>query len=111
MAKFIVRRILLLLLTMILVSMAVFLITEASPGNVARNVLGAFVTPEQEASFINQMGLDEPVWIRYFYWLAGSDWHAENKVGLPLKRIVTERDGGRCARTANWCAGSFPATT
>jgi len=92
MAKFIVRRILLLLLTMILVSMAVFLITEASPGNVARNVLGAFVTPEQEASFINQMGLDEPVWIRYFYWLAGSDWHAENKVGLPLKRIVTERD-------------------
>jgi peptide/nickel transport system permease protein len=92
MAKFIVRRILLLFLTMILVSMAVFLITEASPGNVARNVLGAFVTPEQEASFINQMGLDEPVWLRYFYWLVGSDWHAEKKVGLPLKRIVTRRD-------------------
>jgi peptide/nickel transport system permease protein len=92
MAKFIVRRILLLFLTMILVSMAVFLITEASPGNVARNVLGAFVTPEQEASFINQMGLDEPVWLRYIYWLAGSDWYAEKKVGLPLKRIVTKRD-------------------
>ena len=91
MAKFIVRRILLLFLTMILVSMAVFLITEASPGNVARNVLGAFVTPEQEASFINQMGLDEPVWLRYIYWLAGSDWYAEKKVGLPLKRIVTKR--------------------
>jgi peptide/nickel transport system permease protein len=92
MAKFIVRRILLLFLTMIMVSMAVFLITEASPGNVARNVLGAFVTPEQEASFINQMGLDEPVWLRYFYWLVGSDWHAENEVGLPLKRIVTKQD-------------------
>ena len=92
MAKFIVRRILLLFLTMILVSMAVFLITEASPGNVARNVLGAFVTPEQEASFINQMGLDEPVWLRYIYWLVGSDWYAEKKVGLPLKRIVTKRD-------------------
>ena len=39
MAKFIVRRILLLLLTMFLVSLAVFLITESSPGNVARNVL------------------------------------------------------------------------
>ena len=38
MAKFIVRRILMLLLTMILVSLAVFLITESSPGNVARNV-------------------------------------------------------------------------
>jgi peptide/nickel transport system permease protein len=91
MAKFIARRVLLLLLTMILVSMAVFLITEASPGNVARNVLGAFVTPEQEASFINQMGLDEPVWLRYLDWLIGSDWRAEDKIGMPLKRIVTAR--------------------
>ena len=92
MAKFIVRRIVLLLLTMVLVSMAVFLITEASPGNVARNVLGAFVTPEQEASFLAQMGLDKPVWQRYVYWFLGSDWQAKRKVGLPLKRIVTEKD-------------------
>jgi peptide/nickel transport system permease protein len=91
MAKFIVRRTILLLLTMILVSMAVFLITESSPGNVARNILGAFVTPEQEASFINQMGLDEPVWLRYIDWLIGSDWRAKGKVSLPLKRIVTKR--------------------
>jgi peptide/nickel transport system permease protein len=89
MAKFIVRRILLLLLTMILVSMAVFLITESSPGNVARNVLGAFVTPEQEASFLAQVGLDKPVYVRYFYWLLGSDWSAGSKVGMPLKRITT----------------------
>ncbi len=75
---------------MILVSMAVFLITESSPGNVARNVLGAFVTPEQEASFLAQVGLDKPVYVRYFYWLFGSDWSAEHKVGMPLKRITTE---------------------
>jgi len=89
MAKFIVRRVLLLLLTMIIVSMAVFLITESSPGNVARNVLGAFVTPEQEASFLAQVGLDKPVYVRYFYWLMGSDWSASRKVGLPLKRSIT----------------------
>ena len=74
MVKFIVRRVLLLFLTMILVSMAVFLITESSPGNVVRNVLGAFVTPEQEASFLAQLGLDKPAWQRYLYWLIGSDW-------------------------------------
>jgi len=78
-----------LLLTMILVSLAVFLITESSPGNVARNVLGAFVTPEQEASFLAQVGLDKPVYVRYFYWLFGSDWSAGRKVGMPLKRITT----------------------
>ena len=92
MAKFIVRRFFLLLLTMILVSVAVFLITESSPGNVARNVLGAFVTPEQEASFLAQTGLDKPLYIRYLYWLFGSDRHASRKVGLPLKRIITEQD-------------------
>jgi peptide/nickel transport system permease protein len=90
MAKFILRRFILLLLTMFLVSLAVFLITESSPGNVARNVLGAFVTPEQEASFLAQMGLDEPIYNRYLYWFSGSDWLASRKVGLPLKRITTE---------------------
>jgi len=91
MAKFIVRRILLMLLTMILVSVAVFLITESSPGNVARNILGSFVTPEQEASFLAQMGLDKPARIRYLYWLFGSDWLAAREVGLPLKKITTEK--------------------
>lgn len=91
MAKFIVRRFLLLLLTMLLVSVAVFLITESSPGNVARNVLGAFVTPEQEASFLAQMGLDTSIHLRYLYWLVGSDWHASRKVGLPLRRVTTRK--------------------
>lgn len=91
MGKFIVRRVLLLLLTMVLVSMAVFIITESSPGNVARNILGAFVTPEQEASFLAQLGLDKPVWVRYLHWFVGSDWQASRKVGMPLERIKTDK--------------------
>jgi peptide/nickel transport system permease protein len=91
MAKFILRRFLLLLLTMFLVSIAVFLITESSPGNVAKNVLGAFITPEQEASFLAQVGLDKPILTRYIYWLIGSDWQASRKIGMPLKRIITPK--------------------
>lgn len=75
---------------MLLVSIAVFLITEASPGNVARNVLGAFITPEQEASFLAQMGLDKPVYVRYLYWLVGSDWWARRLVRIPLRRITSK---------------------
>jgi peptide/nickel transport system permease protein len=90
MFKFIIRRFVLLLITMLLVSVAVFMITEASPGNVAKNVLGAFITEEQEQSFLNQMGLDEPAYIRYVHWLLGSDWLAEKKVGMPLKRFINE---------------------
>ena len=90
MAKFILRRLLLLLLTTVLVSVVVFLITESSPGNVARNVLGSFVTLEQEASFLAQIGMDKPVYTRYLYWLLGSDWRASRKVGLSLRRITTK---------------------
>jgi peptide/nickel transport system permease protein len=92
MTKFILRRILLMLLTMFLVSAAVFAITSAAPGNVARNVLGIQITPAQEASFLAQNGLDKPMVQRYFSWLAGTDWRARSKIGLTLQRIKT-KDG------------------
>jgi ABC-type dipeptide/oligopeptide/nickel transport system permease component len=88
-AKFLLRRVLLMLLTMLIVSVTVFLITEVSPGNVARNVLGIHITPEQEASFLAQTGLDRPVIERYVNWLIGSDWRASARIGMPLKQIVT----------------------
>ncbi len=89
MAKFLIRRVFLMLLTMLIVSVAVFLITEASPGNVARNVLGIHVTAEQEASFLAQTGLDRPAFERYVNWLLGSDWRASAHIGMPLTRVVT----------------------
>jgi peptide/nickel transport system permease protein len=90
MIVFILRRFFLLLLTMILVSLAVFIIAESSPGNIAKNVLGAFISPEQEAAFIRQNGLDQPMYVRYLHWIAGNDWVAKKKIGMPLKRITTE---------------------
>lgn len=89
MIVFIVRRFILLFLTMVFVSMVVFIITESSPGNIAKNVLGAFITPEQEASFLIQNGLDKPMHIRYMYWVIGNDWIADRRVGMPLKKITT----------------------
>ena len=88
---FLVRKLFLLVVTMFLVSVAVFVITEASPGNVARNVLGIYVTPEQEASFLAQNGLNRPVWERYLFWLVGSDWLAGRRSGLELVRLRTEQ--------------------
>ncbi len=92
MIVFILRRFFLLLLTMILVSVAVFVIAESSPGNIAKNVLGAFITPEQEAAFIRQNGLDQPMAVRYLHWIAGNDWIATKKINMPLKRITTPED-------------------
>jgi peptide/nickel transport system permease protein len=79
-----------MLLTMFLVSVAVFVIAEAAPGNVARNVLGIQITPEQEASFLAQTGLDRPIYERYAFWLVGSDWLASRRTGMRIRQITTE---------------------
>jgi peptide/nickel transport system permease protein len=90
MAKFLLQRFFSLILTMFLVSAVVYIICEASPGNIARNVLGSFITDEQEKSFLAQLGMDEPLTIRYFYWLFGSDLYAGRLVDMPLKRVRSE---------------------
>ena len=87
MAKFIVRRLGFMFLTMFIVSIAIFAINEIAPGNIARNILGAFATPEQETSFLAQLGLDQPLHIRYITWLVGSDWRAGRLVGTTPRRI------------------------
>ena len=91
MAKFIVRRLLLMIVTMLGASMLIFVVSEAAPGNVARNILGQFASPEQEASLRAQLGLDRPLPTRYLAWLVGSDWMASRRIGLPLTRLTDDR--------------------
>ena len=88
MTRYIVRRLLTMFLTMLLVSIVVFGVVEIVPGNIARNILGAYATPEQEESMFKQLGLDRPLPIRYVSWLLGSDWQAERLIGYPLQEIV-----------------------
>lgn len=87
MALYILRRLGFMVLTMFLVSVAVFLIAEVAPGDVARHILGPFVTPEQVELLRDQMGLDEPVYVRYVDWLIGNDWRLRRLIGRPLKQV------------------------
>jgi len=102
MARFIVRRLATLVLTMLLVSIVVFAIVEIAPGNVARNILGAYATPEQERSMENQLGLDRPALARYVSWLVGSDWRARGLIGMPVREVVVEQ--GTQERYRQWWA-------
>lgn len=102
MLRYIIRRLFTMLITMFAVSIIVFGIVEIAPGNVARNILGAYATPEQEKSMENQLGLDRPAPIRYISWLFGSDWQAARKVGKPLTEIVIQQ--GTVERYRQWWA-------
>ena len=86
MARYIIRRLGFMALTMLLVSVAIFLISEVAPGDVAKHILGQFATPEQIELLRDQMGLDQPAPVRYFDWLVGNDWRLDKLVGMPLVR-------------------------
>jgi len=87
MARFLLRSIVSTIITMLLVSGILFLLMEVMGRSVSVQVLGVFATPEQLASYDNQLGLDQSPWQRYIDWLAGNDWRARDKVGHPLVTV------------------------
>ncbi|MBS1249598.1 MAG: Glutathione transport system permease protein GsiC [Chloroflexi bacterium] len=93
MARFILRSIISTIVTMLLVSIALFVLIEVGSGDITVKILGVFATPEQRASYRAQLGLDAPVWQRYIDWLIGNDWRAKRKVGYPLVTATNPQTG------------------
>jgi peptide/nickel transport system permease protein len=93
MARFIVRSIASTIITMLLVSMALFFLLEVGSGDVALKILGVFSTEAQRESYRAQLGLDRSPWIRYSEWLLGNDWKARSLVGFPLITLSNPQTG------------------
>lgn len=93
MARFIFRSILSTIITLLLVSIALFLLVEVGSGDITVKILGVFATPEQRASYRAQLGLNDPVWQRYLDWLVGNDWRAERWVGYDLVSVANPQTG------------------
>ena len=58
-------------LTLVVMSMLIFLLVELMPGDAAQRVLGQSATPESVASLREAMGLNDPVFVRYARWAGG----------------------------------------
>jgi peptide/nickel transport system permease protein len=87
MARFIIKSIVSTIITLLLVSISLFYLTEVGGGDIALKILGVFSTPEQRQSFRGQLGLDAPAWQRYVDWLIGNDWRVDDKIGHTLTTI------------------------
>ena len=72
MLAFLGKRLLSLMFTMLAVSALVFTAFEFTPGQVARKVLGPFATQDQVDQLTERMGLNRPVFERYFDWLSNT---------------------------------------
>ncbi len=67
----VVQRLLLGLLTLLVVSIVIFLAVNALPGDFAEAILGQGATPDAIATIRRDLGLDQPLVVRYFSWLSG----------------------------------------
>lgn len=57
--------------TLLAVSVLIFALTQALPGDLASRMLGREATPEQIALLRVQLGLDQPAYHQYLSWLGG----------------------------------------
>ena len=69
MGKFVLKRIGLALVTLFIVTTAIFFMTHILPGNAAERILGPFAERENVIALEKKLGLDKPVYVQYSKWL------------------------------------------
>jgi peptide/nickel transport system permease protein len=92
---FILRRAVLGLVTLLLVSVVVFAATQALPSDPARAILGRNATPEALKSLRTQLHLGQPVVQQYVHWLTGFTrgdlGHSLAARGEPVTKLIGTR--------------------
>lgn len=91
---YIVRKIFTLIITLFMVSLLAFLAFQVIPGSPATNMLGTNATPEKVAALEAELGLDDPVLVRYGRWALDflqGDWGQSYSYNLPVKDMVLEK--------------------
>ena len=86
--------------TLLVVSILIFIGTSVLPGDVANLILGHMATPESLAALRAKLGVDQPAHLRYFLWLgnfltgdlgiskAGSGF---GTIGTPISEMLAPR--------------------
>ena len=78
MGHYLLRRLLIALPSLLGISVVLFTVLALAPGDpFAEMALNPNVPPEVQANLRKQFGLDDPIWQRYFRWLAAmvqGDW-------------------------------------
>lgn len=92
---FILRRVLLGLLTLFLVSLVVFAATQALPSDPARAILGRTATPDSLKALREQLNLNHSVFSQYTHWLGGfvtgDLGHSLAARGEPVTHVLGKR--------------------
>lgn len=92
--RFVAERAALGLLTLLAVSLLLYLGTQLLPGDVATALLGQSATPDAVAALRAKLGLNEPAYLRYLHWLWGvlhGDLGQSLTTGTPIASVLLPR--------------------
>lgn len=96
MARFILRRLGFMVLTVVLASIVIFYATTILPGDVATTMLGRYATEQAKAELRHELGLDRPIPVQYVNWLGRyvqGDWGESPSMDTAVRPVVFERLG------------------
>lgn len=96
MIGYVARRLLLLVPLLLGLTVVVFAMMAAIPGDPATAILGSFATPENVERLNRQLGLDEPLPVQYLTWLGNllqGDMGRSYSLNRPVADEVFERFG------------------
>lgn len=94
MKRLIVRRLLLMVPTLFIVSFLVFLMAEVVPGDVGRSILGPYASAKQVAALDHQLGVDKPFVERYASWVGDfliGKWGESPVLQQPVLSLTLQR--------------------
>ncbi len=96
MGAFIARRLALSLVTLLLVSIIVFCVSQVFPGDIGRTILGPYATNAQVAHLDHTLGTDRPAVVRYLDYMSGfvrGDWGRSYLLQQPVRPLVLRHLG------------------
>lgn len=94
MAGYVLRRLLAVIPVLLGLTLVVFLIMEAIPGDTATAILGSYATPDNVARLNRELGLEGPLPARYLSWLGNmlqGDFGQSYSLDRPVLDEVWER--------------------
>lgn len=94
MSAYILRRLIIGLVTLLVASIVVFAVLEVVPGDPARLMLGINATQDAVDALREQMGLNQPLMVRYINWVSGlmvGDFGRSYTYSVPVIELVAER--------------------
>ncbi len=94
MTAYLLKRIAIALATLVLASIVVFAVLEVLPGDPAHLMLGMNASAEQVEQVRTQMGLNDPLLLRYLHWIGNLvvlDFGRSYTYSVPVIDLVRER--------------------